>query len=122
MKLAILVVSLILYVPVSAYKFSIRSNKRSRHFLLDNHFVKSNQLFSWVCVDTVQRKLVLVTVFLKKLNAEKWLYRILRVRMSSWISLKRSSGNKGLRFSFFVPNLDLINLVTPVIKAFEKEN
>ena len=37
-------------------------DKRSKHFLLDDHFINSHNLVSWHCMDIVRRKLMLVTI------------------------------------------------------------
>ena len=37
-------------------------NKRSKHFLLEDHFINSLNLISWQCMDIVGRKLMLVTI------------------------------------------------------------
>ena len=37
-------------------------DKRSRHFLLGDHFINSHYLISCQCMDIVRRKLMLVTI------------------------------------------------------------
>ena len=37
-------------------------DKRSKHFLLGDHFIHSHNLISWHCMDIVRRKLMLVTI------------------------------------------------------------
>ena len=37
-------------------------DKRSKHFLLGDHFINSHNLISWQCMDIVRRKLMLVTI------------------------------------------------------------
>ena len=37
-------------------------DKRSRHFLLGDHFINSHHLISCQCMDIVGRKLMLVTI------------------------------------------------------------
>ena len=45
------------------YKDKLREfDKRSKHFLLGDHFTNSYNLISWQCMDIVRRKLMLVTI------------------------------------------------------------
>ena len=37
-------------------------DKRSKHFLLDDHSINSHNLISWQSMDIVRRKLMLVTI------------------------------------------------------------
>ena len=37
-------------------------DKRSKHFLLGDHFINSHNLISWQCMDIVRRKLMWVTI------------------------------------------------------------
>ena len=37
-------------------------DKRSKHFLLGDHFINSHNLISWQCTDIIERKLMLVTI------------------------------------------------------------
>ena len=48
-------------------------DKRSRHFLLGDHFINSHNLISWQCMDIVRRKLLLVTIGTWRVNCNNLL-------------------------------------------------
>ena len=48
-------------------------DKRSKHFLLGDHFINSHNLVSWQCMDIVRRKLKFVTIGTWRVNhVQQW--------------------------------------------------
>ena len=47
-------------------------NKKSRHFLFGDHLIHSHNPPSWLCMDVVRRKLMLVTIGTSRSNEPKF--------------------------------------------------
>ena len=45
-------------------------DKRSKHFLVGDHFINSHNLISWQCMDIVRRNLMLVTIGTYRVNCQ----------------------------------------------------